>query len=244
MNRTAAPLRVSSLTLPASPKPQGPDASTELQMIDLLRGSAAPSALPLLPHLLRSRGAALAPSRLPGPSAAAGQPLVQPEAGLEDPLGDFGSPCYSGTDDDEVLPAPAVAEALEAVGVAADGLEESPLLQAERIIHQFSLNQEQGEVLQYVASWQMAPGSAASAGASKWQASSAATGNQTPPVCLVHGPFGSGEIGGGVIVARHLGALLHLPHLFVSGCAICRYLPSLCPLPSPPPPLQASPHSW
>ena len=242
MNRTAAPLRVSSLTLPASPKLQGPDASTELQMIDLLRGSAFPSALPLLPHLLRSRGAALAPSRLPGPSAAAGQPLVQAEAGPEDPLGDFGSPCYSCTDDDVVLPAPAVAEAVEAVGAAADGLEESPLLQAERIIQQFSLNQEQGEVLQYVASWQMAPGSAACAGASKRQASSAATGNQTPPVCLVHGPFGSGEVGGGLIVARHLGALLRLPILLSTGAPSAGTF--LACASSPPPPLQASPHSW
>jgi hypothetical protein len=89
-------------------------------------------------------------------------------------------------------------------------LGESPLVQAERISKQFGLNEEQAgavdmypelaapvdckpglgdhfltchmvlcaEVLSYVAGW---------------AAKGAGAADGTPPICLVHGPFGSGE---------------------------------------------------
>lgn len=158
-------------------------------MIDLLRSGAALT-LPLLPHLLRARGGGS------GGSAGAGlTPLQQrpSPAGGGTPALD-GSPSYSCSDDGEEDEA-ADMEAAAAAAVAADGLLESPLLQAERISQQFGLNQEQAEVLQYVAGW-ASVGSSGGSSASKRRSSmgaAAAAEGQPPPVCLVHGPFGSGE---------------------------------------------------
>ncbi len=143
-------------------------------MIELLR-SGAPATMPLLSHLLRSKRSSEAPtgcaSPVPPQQGIAGS-VNQPQQGQQL---EADSPCYSCSD----------AEA--AVGPAAgggtdDGLAESPLLQADRICQRFGLNQEQAEVLQYVASWCQSGGGAGGTG----------TG-APPPVCLVHGPFGSGE---------------------------------------------------
>lgn len=194
-------LRRRSNSLPPVPPPppmpeQGPDASTELQMIELLRGSAAPAALPLLPHLLRAR------RQGPGGATAAVASHEPPQLA---PLAAAGSPTYSCTDDEAEPPSPAAAAA------AADGLAESPLTCAERIARQFGLNQEQAEVLAYVASWQMAaPGPPGSTG--RAAAAAAAAADRPPPICLVHGPFGSGACRGhGMVCCR-------LP---IPGCVSC-----------------------
>lgn len=166
---------------------QGPDAATELQMIELLRGVAAPVALPLLPHLLRARR--------PGPaSAAVGAAPLQLA-----PPAEPGSPTYSCSDEEGEVPPPGAAPA------AADGLAESPLVCAERVARRFRLNQEQAEVLAYVASWQMAPPSTPSSAAKRAAAAMAA--DRPPPICLVHGPFGSGE----GMQARWVAAYASLP---------------------------------
>ena len=154
-------------------------------MLDLLRSGAALT-LPLLPHLLRAKGAAR-----PGSSAAGGGGGVQPAPALraaeppaspEDP---GSSPSYSCTDEEEA------ASLAAAAGAAADGLLESPAVQAARIAQQFSLNQEQAEVLQYVAGWAAISAGTGSASKRPGSGTSAAPG-APPPVCLVHGPFGSG----------------------------------------------------
>lgn len=165
-------------------------------MIDLLRSGAALT-LPLLPSLLRARGSGS------GGSVAAGArtPLQQrpgAAAGVSEP---DGSPCYSCSDE-EVDAGMAAA----AAAAAADGLLESPLVQAERISRQFGLNQEQAEVLQYVAGW-ASVGSGGGGSASKRRGSlgAATAEGQPPPICLVHGPFGSGEQCGlhGACMAPH-----------------------------------------
>lgn len=156
-------------------------------MIDLLRSGAALT-LPLLPHLLRARGSG-------GSTAAGWTPLHQRASPAGLPEADA-SPCYSCSDEDgeaEEEESDAVAAAA-AAAAAADGMLESPLMQAERISRQFGLNQEQAEVLQYVAGWASVAGSSGGT-ASKRRGSmgAAAAEVQPPPVCLVHGPFGSGE---------------------------------------------------
>lgn len=152
-------------------------------MIELLR-SGAPATMPLLAHLLRAKLSAAASGGGAPPS-----PPQQAVAGRIDQLQEGqplqpDSPCYSCTDDEDAG-GPATA-----CGTA-DGLAESPLLQAERICRRFGLNQEQAEVLQYVASW-CQPGSA-SAGGGVVTAQGGAAAQAPPPICLVHGPFGSGE---------------------------------------------------
>jgi hypothetical protein len=208
-------------------KLQGPDASTELSMVDLLASTAAAS-LPLMPHLLRPPHSSTAgSSRLAPPvqpaalgtvtgggvlagaesaaagdgaatasvaqadlcqqqtaqeqqeqqqQAASGQNRQQAAAVLSD------SPCYSLTDSEEPLAA-AAAAAAPANGVVLDS--DSPLVQAQRLARQFGLNKEQQEVMEYVAGWAGGGDSAAAA--------AAAAGSAAPPICLVHGPFGSGE---------------------------------------------------
>ena len=181
---------------------QGPDASTELGMSDLLR-SGAPLTLPLLPHQLRARGR--------GSSAAAGcTPLQQRPSPAGLPEADA-SPCYSCSDEDgeaEEEESDAVAAAA-AAAAAADGMLESPLMQAERISRQFGLNQEQAEVLQCVAGWaSIAGGSGGSASKRRGSMGAAAAEVQPPPVCLVHGPFGSGE----QVVDAQFGSAKHAVH--------------------------------
>lgn len=149
-------------------------------MIELLRSGAALT-LPLLPHLLRvlaggSARQAPSPLPLPGPAAAAAAP---------------DSPSYSLSEEEGEEDV----HAASAAAAAADGLLESPLVQAERTSQRFGLNQEQAEVLQYVAAWAaIGAGGGTGGSASKRRGSSgmAAGAGQPPPVCLVHGPFGSG----------------------------------------------------
>lgn len=157
---------------------QGPDASSELGMIELLR-SGAPAAMPLLTHLLRAKVGAGGAQLQQGSAGGAGQ---QQEGQPAQP----DSPCYSCSEDDGDVGGPAPS------GSSAEGLTESPLLQAERICRRFGLNQEQGEVLQYVASWCQPGGGTGSAGT---RACGRAAAGVPPPICLVHGPFGSGEGG-------------------------------------------------
>ena len=68
-------------------------------------------------------------------------------------------------------------------------------MQADRIIQRFNLNEEQAEVVQYVASW-CHPGSGSSGGSASKAARVAA--ERAPPVCLCHGPFGSGKLSQGL----------------------------------------------
>ncbi|KAL4457552.1 hypothetical protein ABPG75_012417 [Micractinium tetrahymenae] len=163
---------------------KGPDASSELGMIELLR-SGAPATMPLLTHLLRATPGSAAPGSAVAPSppqqGATGSANQEQKGQPAEP----DSPCYSCSDDEEAgVPPPG--------GGAADGLAESPLLVAERICQRFGLNQEQSEVLQYVASW-CQPGGGGSGGSASKARGGGAAGQAPPPVCLVHGPFGSGK---------------------------------------------------
>ena len=173
-------------------------------MLELLR-SGAPAAMPLLPHLLRARGAGDGGSR-PGSSglqAPSQQKQKQqfPAAQQEQELAAApGSPCYSCSDAEDD------AEVLAVASAAAEGLLESPLVQAERISKQFGLNEEQAEVMHYVAGWCSLGAARSSGGAGGGSARKAAAGAaaaaavaaegepQAPPVCLIHGPFGSGGL--------------------------------------------------
>jgi hypothetical protein len=144
-------------------------------MIEMLRSGAA-ATLPLLPSLLRagvncggggSDGSTRRPRFLPPGSAA----KTAGAAGVQDAADGAAaaapaSPSYSCSDSDS---------ALAAAAAAAEGLAESPLVHAKRLADEFGLNEEQREVLAHVAGWASGRGG-------------------PPPVCLIHGPFGSGEV--------------------------------------------------
>lgn len=173
---------------------QGPDASTDLGMLDLLNSGELPK-LPLLPHLLQAP-LLLHLLQAGGPAASRGAPLLPPAGTSSRSVGQGGgaaaapvSPSYSCSEEEE-----GDEEAVAAAAAAADGLLESPLMQAEAMARRFNLNPEQVEVLQYVAGW-CSPGSSRSSGGSSGLGSAgkaAVAAGSPPPVCLVHGPFGSG----------------------------------------------------
>ena len=149
-------------------------------MLELLHSGAALT-LPLLPHLLSGPGGVPSgATRLPSPAPAAARGAANCPS----------SPSYSLTEDEDDAAGAAAAAA------ATEGLVESPWVQAERIAQQFNLNQEQREVLQYVAGWaaiSCGGGSSASKRRGSTSGAAAAVAGQPPPICLVHGPFGSGE---------------------------------------------------
>lgn len=119
---------------------KGPNAHTELSLLDLL-GSSTLGTLPLLPALLGSVPLAHAPPMPPGPGA----PLAAKQAAA--PGGT--SPLWS----DEVGCEPPSPEALPATPAAA----------AAAVIRRFELNPEQAEVVRHVAAWAVARGAAPAA---------------------------------------------------------------------------------
>ena len=147
---------------------KGPNASTELSLLDLLRSNDALHRLPLLPALLGNTSLQQPPQLLLPPSSldnTAPSKVTKTAVGV-------GSVGDDDDDDEEETNGNEKAE--EEIKTKTP-----PAEHAEAIITQFKLNPEQAQVLRHVATWATTPSPAAN--------------KNNSPVCLVFGPFGCGK---------------------------------------------------
>jgi AAA domain/Protein of unknown function (DUF2439) len=142
---------------------KGPNASMELNILDLLR-SPSLSVLPLLRSILGAVPLSLNPAALLNSGSAPNNiPLSNESEKVDDKSGEESG--VAGQD-----------------GGDAELVQKSPGEHAEKVIHKFKLNAEQAAVVRHISTW-----------ANNVNDKNNSTGAALPPVCLIFGPFGCGK---------------------------------------------------
>ncbi|MEW5302806.1 MAG: hypothetical protein WDW36_005553 [Sanguina aurantia] len=151
---------------------KGPDISSELSILELLHGSDL-NALPLFTHHLCAHSPAGLPfTHVAAAAAAAAAPAPLPKPPPPSSKQQLGPASTPGREPGSSLsPLPAPLDCMAA---------------AERVIDDFGLNPDQADVIRHVGSWLQQP-------PQEQPPEATAPLPCRPPVCLVHGPFGSGK---------------------------------------------------